>query len=63
MVMTGVGCGLTIGSVNVQARFTHSQERVAIISALILFVSFRRKQLENIAEITQSFGLLGVLLD
>ncbi|KAK7472826.1 hypothetical protein VKT23_000933 [Stygiomarasmius scandens] len=37
MVMTGVGCGLTIGSVNVQARFTHSPERVAIISALILF--------------------------
>ncbi|THU95646.1 MFS general substrate transporter [Dendrothele bispora CBS 962.96] len=37
MVMTGVGCGLTIGSVNVQARFTQSKERVAIVAALILF--------------------------
>ncbi|KAF5370860.1 hypothetical protein D9758_001993 [Tetrapyrgos nigripes] len=37
MVMAGVGSGLTIGTVNVQARFTQGKEHVAVISALILF--------------------------
>ncbi|ESK97112.1 mfs multidrug transporter [Moniliophthora roreri MCA 2997] len=37
LAMAGVGCGLTIGSLNVHARFSQPPERVAIVSALILF--------------------------
>ncbi|KAK7041530.1 hypothetical protein VNI00_009402 [Paramarasmius palmivorus] len=37
LAMAGVGCGLTLGSLNVHARFSQPSERVAIVSALILF--------------------------
>ncbi|KAF9270743.1 MFS general substrate transporter [Marasmius fiardii PR-910] len=37
LAISGAGCGLTIGSLNVHARFSQPTERVAIVSALILF--------------------------
>ncbi|KIK69465.1 hypothetical protein GYMLUDRAFT_648710 [Collybiopsis luxurians FD-317 M1] len=37
LAVAGAGCGLTIGSLNVHARFSQPTERVAIVSALILF--------------------------
>ncbi|KAK7019671.1 hypothetical protein VNI00_018016 [Paramarasmius palmivorus] len=40
LAMAGVGCGLTLGSLNVHARFSQPSDRVAIVSALILFVRF-----------------------
>lgn len=38
MAMAGVGCGLTAGSLMIQARFSLSSKRAAIVSALTLFV-------------------------
>jgi hypothetical protein len=38
MVMTGIGIGLTAGSLAVHARFSQPEERVAVVSALTLFV-------------------------
>ncbi|KAK1230454.1 hypothetical protein PQX77_006464 [Marasmius sp. AFHP31] len=37
VAMAGVGCGLTLGSLNVQARFSQAPERVAVVAALSLF--------------------------
>ncbi|KAG7099753.1 hypothetical protein E1B28_001566 [Marasmius oreades] len=37
LAISGVGCGLTIGSLNIHARFSQPSERIAIVSALILF--------------------------
>ncbi|ESK84711.1 mfs multidrug transporter [Moniliophthora roreri MCA 2997] len=37
LAMSGVGCGLAIGSMNVHARFSQPSERVAIVSAMLLF--------------------------
>ena len=40
MAMAGVGTGLAIGPLAVQARFSQPEARNAIVSALTLFVSY-----------------------
>ncbi|KAJ7579096.1 major facilitator superfamily domain-containing protein [Mycena floridula] len=37
MALAGVGCGLTVGSLVVHARFSQPRERVAVVSAMLLF--------------------------
>ena len=39
MVMTGVGVGMTFGPLAIHARFSQPEERVAVVTALNLFVS------------------------
>lgn len=39
MAMAGVGVGMGIGPLAVHARFSQPEDRVAIVSALTLFVS------------------------
>jgi hypothetical protein len=39
MAMAGVGTGLQIGPLAIQARFSMSADRVAVVTALMLFVS------------------------
>jgi hypothetical protein len=41
LAVAGAGTGLQIGPVSVQARFSLSAERVAVVTALLLFVSHR----------------------
>ncbi len=50
MVLAGVGIGVAIGPLAIHARFSQPAERLAIVSAMLLFVSvpFSRRLRESV---------------
>ena len=54
--MAGVGTGLTIGPLAIQARFAQPAERNAVVSALLLFVCAREVPGHRRRLLTNHFG-------